>query len=569
MFAILFAWITISFIILTSGDAFLSLYGKLCSEKEDYNLPDRFVLGLSFIIIPLQIWSLWLPANHFFLAVCLVLSALYWCFRRKRLFSQFCLLKKKVCLLPAISKALIFLTILAFALIGMKEVEVFDSLHYHLQNIRWNEEFAVVPGLGNLNHRIGYNSNYFLLSAIFSFRFLFGEGIYSLNLLLLCLCCCWVLYVSGGSGARLSSFFTVGTFILFVMLTYSYLSSTSTDFLPNLLVLYLIAKIILVPDSIKKQKLLLIIVPFFVVTCKLSVAPLCLVSLWCLIRVLRSSKYSGLLFYIITLCLIVIPWLIRNVIISGYIIFLVYQLDFFDFDWKVPAIVAQKEIEYIKLIGKIYLDIVLYYRGMPYRDPHWLNLLTYYTYITAALISSLSLIASFLRRKNIAGIKWIAFSSLSIILVAWHINGSDGRFVPGVLCAIILLSVSMLSDVFNMDVQTPKVFNITASSIITVLVVVLVSIKATGLMATTDKAGHLLSLYRPLSLKKEIESRNTYTPYDIGNGLTIYVCNTDYVYDSYCTVSAPNPGIFTDITCLEARGKTLQDGFRTRKEYKY
>lgn len=44
--------------------------------------------------------------------------------------------------------------------------EAFDSGLYHWNAIRWNNTFAVVPGLGNLHHRLAFNNGSLLLAAM-------------------------------------------------------------------------------------------------------------------------------------------------------------------------------------------------------------------------------------------------------------------------------------------------------------------------------------------------------------------------------------------------------------------
>lgn len=44
--------------------------------------------------------------------------------------------------------------------------EAFDSGLYHWNAIRWNNAFAIVPGLGNLHHRLAFNNGSLLLAAM-------------------------------------------------------------------------------------------------------------------------------------------------------------------------------------------------------------------------------------------------------------------------------------------------------------------------------------------------------------------------------------------------------------------
>ena len=57
----------------------------------------------------------------------------------------------------------------------------YDSGLYHIQAVKWIEQYAVVPGLGNLHGRLAFNPNLFNLTAGFSFSQFFNQPIYAVN----------------------------------------------------------------------------------------------------------------------------------------------------------------------------------------------------------------------------------------------------------------------------------------------------------------------------------------------------------------------------------------------------
>ncbi|MBU3584113.1 hypothetical protein ICN41_08960 [Polynucleobacter sp. 15G-AUS-farblos] len=64
----------------------------------------------------------------------------------------------------------------------------FDSGLYHFASIRWANEYAVVPGLGNLHGRLAFNQSIFDLYALLNFFPLWNKG-YALGYLLMMLLC--------------------------------------------------------------------------------------------------------------------------------------------------------------------------------------------------------------------------------------------------------------------------------------------------------------------------------------------------------------------------------------------
>ena len=57
------------------------------------------------------------------------------------------------------------------ALWSIQEVWVYDSKFYHIQAIKWIEEYGTVVGLGNLFDRLANNNSNFLVSAYFNNSF--------------------------------------------------------------------------------------------------------------------------------------------------------------------------------------------------------------------------------------------------------------------------------------------------------------------------------------------------------------------------------------------------------------
>jgi hypothetical protein len=50
-----------------------------------------------------------------------------------------------------------------------------DEGVYHAQFIKWTETYSVVPGLGNLQHRLAFNSHWHLLAALMNASFITGQ----------------------------------------------------------------------------------------------------------------------------------------------------------------------------------------------------------------------------------------------------------------------------------------------------------------------------------------------------------------------------------------------------------
>nr|WP_236457989.1 MULTISPECIES: hypothetical protein [Flavobacterium] len=209
----------------------------------------------------------------------------------------------------------------------------YDSYLYHINSIQWNEKFSVVPGLANLHDRFGFNSSQFVLSAAFSFNELYNQYIFTTNSLCFLIFFIWIL---------LYSFHKKNLFGLIALLFgyyffYQYhtdLSSPSTDLIPNLLFGFLMLKLIFNSDSINNKRLLFIVLSFFIITFKISLLPIVIIGLISIYLHKQNFPFfikKTFLFGII----FILPWIIRNVILTGYVIYPLSSLDVFNFDWEV------------------------------------------------------------------------------------------------------------------------------------------------------------------------------------------------------------------------------------------
>lgn len=565
MLAIFISWIILAFVLLSFGDMLLTLSKRISMQTGNYNLVDKLLAGVCLLIIPLSVWSLWMPSNHVFLLICIAISIVYWSIYPQKVSETLSSIKNAVTNLTKIQALLLIALGLFSIYLFSWEQEVYDSLMYHHQNIRWNEEFAVVPGLGNLDDKFGFNSNYFLLSSVFTFRFIFGEAIYPLQSFIVTTISGWVLYELFKSNYEVKRIVILVSYILLFWVSIYFLGNTSTDILPNFIVFYLIARIILHLELLKANKVLYIILPMLLLTCKLSFFPVCIISLYLLFLLIKEKKYKEFTFFISICCLIVIPWLIRNMIISGYLVYPLYQIDLFSFDWKVPQEVAMKQKDYIFAIGYYFLRIALRYPDMSTRDPLTINILTDIIYLLTIL--SLTGITYYIikRRHKIKDHIWLLYFVFLLSIFIWAVGGPDTRFIVGVLCAVIFTG----GILFLKSTRLPLLGKTT--SFLFVIGIFTWNSYNLHSFETQTYNSHIIShiVYKPYSVidqKKTqgIDVEKDFTPYPLNNGVTIMV-NSNLSYDIFPSTIYSTYAKFLPIDCLEARGSSLQDGFRTKE----
>lgn len=568
MLAIFISWIILAFVLLSFGDMLLVLSKRICKQTGNCNLVDKLLVGLCLLVIPLSIWSIWMPSNHIFLLICIAVSFVYWSIYRKKASETLSSIKHAVTNLTKIQVLLLVLFGLFSIYLFSWEQEVYDSLMYHHQNIRWDEEFAVVPGLGNLDDKFGFNSNYFLLSSIFTLRFLFGEAIYPLQSFIATAISGWILYELFKSNYEVKRIVIFVSYIFLFWVSIYFLGNTSTDILPNFIVFYIIVRFVLRPELLKTNKLLYIILPVFLLTCKLSFFPVCMISLYLLFLLIKEKKYKEFTFLISICCLIIIPWLIRNIIISGYLVYPLYQIDLFSFDWKVPHEVAMKQKDYIFAIGYYFLRIALRYPDMSTRDPMAINILTDIIYLLT--VASLIVLTYYIikRRDEVKEYIWLLYCVFLVSIFVWVIGGPDIRFVSGILCATIFTGGVLLVKSNHLPL-----IGKTLSFFFVIGIFIWNSYNLHNFDTQTYNSNIISHItYKPYSIIDQkrtqgIDVERDFTSYPLNNDVAILV-NNNFSYDIFPSTIHSTYAKFLPIGCIEARGNSLQYGFRAKASCK-
>ena len=219
-----------------------------------------------------------------------------------------------------------------------------DTYLYHAQSIEWNELFGAVKGLGNLDNHFAYNSAFFCLQALFSWRGIAGVSLHLMNGFL-CMFAVFYAFCSmkykGGKKFYASDLVRF-IFPLYIIVSIESVSSPGSDLSAMIVLLYIVTKWFEyveekesdLTDETVAHTAFLGIISVFSVSLKLSVIPLILLCLYPLFRFVKGREWRKLLLMILLGSIVVVPYLVRNVIISGYLVYPFPELDIFSVDWK-------------------------------------------------------------------------------------------------------------------------------------------------------------------------------------------------------------------------------------------
>ncbi len=320
----------LSFVMFITYGTFISKIANLRS-----NFFENVLIGLVAVNTFASILSLFFPINIYILIALLLSCVILFYFTQTEIKSIFLLIKnKKNIILYS------FPFILVAFIISIDVPHIYDTALYHLQSIKWIEEYPVVPGLANLHGRFGFNPNIFTLFALTSLFDIFGQEVFSINFTLFSL---FVLYFINKlylffkrEGITNLFIFILIVFIIILGLTNT-LSSPSPDFISIAFPLFILTNLIKPTNQKEKNDIVsyipALILCTYVITVKLATLPILILVMFIVVK--QRMEIKKIMFTLPILSLIILPWLVRNIILTGWLIYPFSSIDLFNFDWKV------------------------------------------------------------------------------------------------------------------------------------------------------------------------------------------------------------------------------------------
>jgi len=560
MLTTLLAWIYISFLSWMWGILFLQFIKK--TTRNELQLPHFSIIcitGLSAITVIAAILSLFIPlggwwVQFLFIIPCLVL------FFKKDSPAFFAALKKELEYLHFFSIILLSACLLLVLVMSSWTIIHPDTLGYHAQTIQWIEKYKAVPGLAHLHVRFGYQWLWFVDSALFGFSFTGKEGITFLNSTVLFWFFIFLInrinYNFLKDGKRLYGLLWTALLVISIW-SYTQVRLTATSASPDFIAaLFTLVTIYLLLEKDRNHPdastwLLVSFLALVAVTIKLSVAPILLVAVVpaLLGLVKRKIKLSFTILFISIVTLF--PFIARNIITSGYIVFPLTFIDVTNVDWKNDLTLTLNEKNYVTAYAKkpgVITSEISAVNKMDLAEwlPTW-----WQNRSTADKIIMILLVLSFI--SAILSIKKILLSGFIPILVLitlltgiifWFVNAPDPRFGFGSILGFIgVVSYLVLKE---KEIFTGK----------NLLIAILVLVTGSILAYTGYRFVNFFNkdqLLTPLGIEKsafqasDCEGIRINTPIDGKDfGVTPVPC--------------------TDLNCekFSPRGNEIKDGFKAR-----
>jgi len=332
MILIFLAWVVLFFVVSLLGLTFYQIASRIVSKRllpENIKWYEVFWLGIIFLILLLQIFSLFFPINKYFWVLILIINFIAFVFyllggRVSIGWFQKKFVERRNLLFFIILGAVILLSVCYNA---SRNVVWYDTYMYHLNAVRWVSYYKVVPGLVHIDSLYGFNSSFFLFGAMTDELFFTGKSSHiALSFLIVVIIVQWLYVIF--LEKRVSLFeriFCLGTFPLLLHKAWANeLPSLSTD-LASLIIFFALSLFLISQTKIKH----LILAGLGAILVSFKLSGLIAASFVFAFILLSAYRFGGkdkkdlrlIYFSVITFLLILAGFIVRNIFVSGWLFY--------------------------------------------------------------------------------------------------------------------------------------------------------------------------------------------------------------------------------------------------------
>lgn len=457
MLTVLFNWFYIVATTMSLGYAF----SKSIEKKFHYKI-NRFhhlvAAGLVITTVYAQIFSIFykvgLVANLLLFITCIGIFVFY----RQQMKADFRIYSKQLFSIKGVG---IIGLVLLWAYFTSRGIVHYDTDLYHAQSIRWIEEYGVVPGLGNLHVRFAYNSSIFALSALYSMKFLLGQSLHTMSgffALLLSICALDIRKSWKDKSFRLSDFARIGA-IYYLTIICDEVVSPASDYVIMCTIFYLVIEWLAVLEAPKQERervipyALLCVGGVFAVSLKLTAGLILILVVKPAYMLIRDKRWKEIAYYIGMGSIVIVPWLVRTVIISGYLLYPFPALDLFAVDWKLSATEAALDAAEIKTWGRAIYDASKVEMSIQDWLPNWFTTtlsgtekLLILADVGAIFVLVVVVVYQLLRKKREELDFLLVMAAVAASYLFWQISAPLMRYGYS---HVLLLIVLMVGYLFN------------------------------------------------------------------------------------------------------------------------
>lgn len=450
---------------------------------------------------------------------------------------------------------------------------MYDTGLYHAQAIRWIEEYGCVKGQAFVHERFGYNSSFFCLCALYSMKNIFGQSLHTLSGFMAGLVMC---YGAAGflQGIRIkkrlfrpSNFARLGPFVYFIIVCQELVSPT-TDFTTVFLIMWLVIRWVelMEEESPVEPYCMLCVMAVFLISLKLSTGILVMLVIWPAVVLIREKRVREIGLFLAMGILCILPYFIRNVIITGWLIYPFAAIDLFDVDWKLAKETLIGDSTDITVYARRTYDRSLAGQSIFEWFPVWWReqggLYRCYTAfafggILTEVFHLLYGAVLFIRKKQT---KWFPYAYLNLIMIAcfffWLFSAPLHRYG----FAFVLMTPLVLIGSLFWEKREHRALTVITGAV-TVCAVLLLA-KPTAELIGSD-VSYIRNTLNGDYLKYQKDYPQTEMEAGAVDGITVYYPKEAGGQSWYQSFPATCFG--ENLVYWEARGESIKDGFRAKE----
>jgi hypothetical protein len=463
--ATFFFWI-ISLIGLGFGfNYFIKKYLKQLEVKKEIRILYFGVLGLIFVSIFGTLFNFFLPVGMFFSCTILFLGLVLAYSNRSKIVHDF----------RWYDLIIIVILIIFSGIFPFMNLLNYDTGLYHQASINWIINSALPFGLANLHDRLGFNSYWFMNSAIIQpLRFITVKPFYIINAILSFFYGSFVLLTFANvlkeKCISLSSIFAIGTFIPWFFCLANFNSSPSPD-VPVMLLTFFVSFLIIktFEERVSDYLFVSVVLSFYLITLKLSAMPyflgLLIMMLLLIIKKVRKLWFNDLctykyVFTLVSLSIIGIPYFLKGLISSGYLVFPSTFLNF-NLKWAVPVETANNTAKWVKCWPKKQdIDCFSALDNWGWFNP-WINkhIASEGIIIGMFLLGILLILLVVIFKKLEKGLSFTVVFCLALIgCIFWFFLAPEPRFGYGYLYSLVIILISY--GIYNLFRKTRLFYSV-------------------------------------------------------------------------------------------------------------
>lgn len=454
MLQILLMWLYISCVSVSIGYAVLKVCSRILNEQVDKSMIHAIIAGMVTLTVYAQTFSIFtkvsMLAHVLMLLVAIGLAVL----NGKEICQSLKNLKKILFSLEGLIYVGIILVCAFFTSRGTQHT---DTTIYHAQAIHWLEEYGAVKGLGNLMGNYAYNSSWLCYTALFSMHFLGGLSYHTTNGYIMAVLCVYAIqglldykmHKSHEADAMRCAIIFYAVVICVVAM------SPATDAPAMFILLYIVLRwcenMVEENQSLHVYAMLCVLV-VYAVTLKLSTGMLVLLVIFPAILLIQRKDIKAIIAYISLGLVVLLPFLIRNVIISGWLIYPFEAIDLFNVEWKIPIKSVISDSSQIKVYGRKTYESELINQSINEWFPIWWGsseaheIGLFVAQIIGIFLMGISCLKGIIRYRKVNWNLQLLNVTLIICLASWILTAPFVRYGLGILLAIPLLAVAQYQE---------------------------------------------------------------------------------------------------------------------------